>query len=615
MHPTDWGFEPDTLLDAALAMLERGDEAAWADACRAALAGARAPQALARLDLNGFDAVCLALALALDAGHPAAAALAGERGLSLHLLAQLASPQADDYPAALSRLADGPLARRRLLIHGGGDNWARLRLSPQLAQQLAAGHGQTLDLNRLLLRLPAPPGLLARPGLPAARGCQLTGPTGSGRKSALLAAAGDAPVYLANSERFYQFDAPEELLADLLTFVDLNHGWLLWPDEDRLIRHPTLLAQIEAWLDGHPERRFARLAERPEHAPACLAAEWRFGLPAPEEAALLWRAQCGDAGPADAELAELAARYPLLPGDMRRVADAARADGLSAAALGAACLSHQPSSLGALARRVAPRARLADMTLADEERAALAELSLRYRERGRLRAEGLTHADGLTALFWGKPGTGKTLAAHALAAELALPLYQVNLAQVSSKWIGETEKHLAALFDAAERQPCLLFFDEADAVFGKRSEVKDSHDRNANLSVSYLLQRLDESSALAILASNFKQNLDPAFLRRFAIAIEFSDPDPARRLSLWQMRAGQLGLPPESLAALASDFELTPAQVANVALGARLAQLAYPALSPAERLAHALLREFDKTNQRYPLQTRVNAWLQGNRHV
>ncbi|MEN2428935.1 ATP-binding protein [Chromobacterium vaccinii] len=617
MHELDWGFSPAALLEAALAMIEHGDEAGWAAACRAALATVHPPPALARLGLPPLDAAALALALTLEAGHPAAETLCGERGLGLPVLAQLLSPDAAAYPAALAALADGVLLRRRLLLAGTGQDWARLRLSPQLLQQLAAGAGQAHDLNRLLQRLTAPAAPLPRGSLPQGGGWQLTGAPGSGRKSTLLAAAGDTPVYLLNSERFYQFDAPEELLADLLSFVDLNHGWLVWPDEDKLARQTSLLPQLEAWLAGHQGRALVRLAETPEQAPPALAVNCAQGLPTEQEAARLWRAMLPADGIAAADLAALARQFPLLPGDMRRVASAALADHVQpdAAALVRACLAHQPASLGALARRVEPRARLADMELAEAEREALAELALRYQSRHLLRAEGLAHGSGLTALFWGPPGTGKTLAAHALAAELVLPLYQVNLAQLSSKWIGETEKHLATLFDAAERQPCLLFFDEADAVFGKRSEVKDSHDRNANLSVSYLLQRLDDSSALAVLASNFKQNLDPAFLRRFALTVEFSAPDALRRLSLWRRHADRLALPDSALAALADSFELSPAQIANIALGARLAGLARPQSSPAQRLAHALSREFDKTNQRYPMAQRIETWLQGAQHV
>ncbi|WP_406850167.1 hypothetical protein [Chromobacterium phragmitis] len=326
MHDLDWGFSPAALLDAALALIEHGDEDSWAAACRAALDAVQAPPALARLGLPPLDAAALALALTLEAGHPAGETLCGERGLGLPVLAQLLSPDAAAYPSALAALADGVLLRRRLLLAGAGQDWARLRLSPQLLQQLAAGPGQAHDLNRLLQRLAAPAAPLPRGDFPQGGGWQLTGAAGSGRKSALLAAAGTTPVYLLNSERFYQFDAPEELLADLLTFVDLNHGWLVWPDEDKLARQTSLLPLLEAWLAGHPGRALVRLAETPEQAPSALAVNCALGLPSEQEAAQLWRAMLPPDGIAAADLAALARQFPLLPGDMRRVASAALAD-------------------------------------------------------------------------------------------------------------------------------------------------------------------------------------------------------------------------------------------------------------------------------------------------
>ncbi len=136
---------------------------------------------------------------------------------------------------------------------------------------------------------------------------------------------------------------------------------------------------------------------------------------------------------------------------------------------------------------------------------------------------------GGIALFAGNDGTGKTLAAGVIARDLGLPLYRVDLAAVVSKYIGETEKNLRRVFDAAERGGAILFFDEADALFGKRTDVKDSHDRYANIEVNYLLQRMESHQGLVILASNMKNNLDPAFLRRLRYVVEF--PKPPRRPS------------------------------------------------------------------------------------
>ncbi len=141
---------------------------------------------------------------------------------------------------------------------------------------------------------------------------------------------------------------------------------------------------------------------------------------------------------------------------------------------------------------------------------------------------------GLTALFTGASGTGKTMAAEILAAELQLDLYRVDLAAVVSKWIGETEKNLRSIFDAAQQSGAILLFDEADALFGKRSEVRDSHDRYANLEISYLLQKMEEYRGAAILTTNMQNALDPAFVRRIRFIIHFPFPDLEARERIWR---------------------------------------------------------------------------------
>ena len=146
------------------------------------------------------------------------------------------------------------------------------------------------------------------------------------------------------------------------------------------------------------------------------------------------------------------------------------------------------------------------------------------------RARGL----GVSALFTGPSGTGKTMAAEVLANELRLDLYRIDLSQVVSKYIGETEKNLRRVFDAAEEGGAILLFDEADALFGKRSEVKDSHDRYANIEISYLLQRMEAYRGLAILTTNMKEALDPAFLRRIRFVVQFPFPDAGQRAEIWR---------------------------------------------------------------------------------
>src|SRR5262249_20522767 len=141
---------------------------------------------------------------------------------------------------------------------------------------------------------------------------------------------------------------------------------------------------------------------------------------------------------------------------------------------------------------------------------------------------------GLNVLFAGPSGTGKTMAAEVLAREIALDLYQIDLSSVVSKYIGETEKHLSAIFDEAEASQALLFFDEADALFGKRTEVKDAHDRYANIEVNYLLQRIEQFEGVVVLATNLQRNLDDAFLRRMQEVVDFPFPDATLRERIWR---------------------------------------------------------------------------------
>jgi len=173
---------------------------------------------------------------------------------------------------------------------------------------------------------------------------------------------------------------------------------------------------------------------------------------------------------------------------------------------------------------------------------------------------------GYRALFHGPPGTGKTLTATLLGKHTDLDVYKVDLSTVVSKYIGETEKNLAHLFDRAENKNWILFFDEADALFGKRTQVQNAHDRYANQEVSYLLQRIESYNGLVILASNFKSNIDEAFLRRFQAMIHFPLPGTNERLQLWENALpSQLTLDEDvKLKQLAQKFEMSGADIMNV---------------------------------------------------
>jgi hypothetical protein len=207
---------------------------------------------------------------------------------------------------------------------------------------------------------------------------------------------------------------------------------------------------------------------------------------------------------------------------------------------------------------------------------------------------------GVTALFAGPSGTGKTMAAQVLARELELDLYRVDLATVVSKYIGETEKQLAAVFSEAERSNVLIFFDEADALFGQRSQVRDAHDRYANIEIDYLLQRLDTFSGVAILATNRKSDLDSAFLRRLRTIVDFTAPARNERLRLWRLALPERTSTGEPITGpldhewLATHLELTGAEIKAVALSAAFDAREEGVLISADAVLTASRRELSK---------------------
>jgi ATPase family associated with various cellular activities (AAA) len=203
------------------------------------------------------------------------------------------------------------------------------------------------------------------------------------------------------------------------------------------------------------------------------------------------------------------------------------------------CRSQSRCALPGLAQRVDALAGWNDLVLPESQCHILHEIALHVRYRFTVHEQWgfcrqSTRGLGISTLFSGPSGTGKTMAAEVLANELRLDLYRIDLSQVVSKYIGETEKNLARVFEAAEGGGAILLFDEADALFGKRSEVKDSHDRYANIEVSYLLQRMESYHGLAILTTNMKSALDPAFLRRIRFVVQFPFPDTSSRAEIWK---------------------------------------------------------------------------------
>jgi len=211
-------------------------------------------------------------------------------------------------------------------------------------------------------------------------------------------------------------------------------------------------------------------------------------------------------------------------------------------------------------------------------------------------------ARGVRLLFAGPPGTGKTLACEVLARALEMELLVVDLSRVVSKWIGETEKNLAAVFDSAERYRAVLVFDEADALFGKRTEVADTHDRYANLETAYLLARLERFEGMTILTTNLRQNIDPAFTRRLEDVVEFAEPNQQQRLALWQchLPAAAPRGPDVDLDLLASLYPMVGGLIRNACLSAGFMAAAENQPIQLRHLVQSIRREYDKAGRAFP---------------
>jgi SpoVK/Ycf46/Vps4 family AAA+-type ATPase len=248
---------------------------------------------------------------------------------------------------------------------------------------------------------------------------------------------------------------------------------------------------------------------------------------------------------------------------------------VDAADLCAGARSQNGAGLERLARRIEPRVGWRDLVLPDPVLARLRELAARARHRDivldewRLGRRALG-GRGITGLFAGDSGTGKTMSAEVVAGDLGLDLYVIDLSTVVDKYIGETEKNLDRIFVEAEGVNGVLLFDEADALFGKRSEVKDARDRYANVEVAYLLQRMELFDGIAILTTNLRANVDEAFTRRLDVVVDFPTPEADDRLHLWKQFLG-VGLPVAGdvdVDFLAESFELSGGNIRNIALTA-----------------------------------------------
>ncbi|HEX4214919.1 MAG TPA: ATP-binding protein [Candidatus Dormibacteraeota bacterium] len=341
-----------------------------------------------------------------------------------------------------------------------------------------------------------------------------------------------------------------------------------------------------------------------------------------EEREDVWRtALAGGTAPGLDPAAETAP-FRLTADQVRRAARAARqlaaADGrpVAAADLRAGARAQNGAGLERLARRIEPMVALGDLVLPAPVLEQLTEITVRARHRdlvlGRWGMAGAaSRRRGLTALFAGASGTGKTMAAEAVAGEMGLDLYVVDLATVVDKYVGETEKNLDRIFAEAERVNGVLLFDEADALFGKRSDVSDAHDRYANIEVAYLLQRMELFEGIAVLATNLRSNLDEAFARRLDALIDFPDPEEEDRLRLWERCLGTEAPRSEDvdLAFFARAFRLSGGNIRNIVLTAAYAAAQDDGPIGMTHLVLATQREYRKLG-RMVVESEFGPWLE-----
>jgi hypothetical protein len=325
----------------------------------------------------------------------------------------------------------------------------------------------------------------------------------------------------------------------------------LWEREAVLQRGALLIDcdepdnQRSALSFAQQTRGYLFLAGRaPVNLRSRLVAHLEVNKPETGERLRLWRETLGQlAFPSNGEIEGLVSQFDLgaeqiLAAGVQALADSAD-EQQCMRRLWQTCRIGARGHLDDLAQRLEPMATWSDLVLPPALLEILQEIAAQVRQRLRVYetwgfASKGTRGLGISALFAGASGTGKTMAAEVLAAEVGLDLYRIDLSQVVSKYIGETEKNLRRVFDAAEAGGAVLLFDEADALFGKRSEVKDSHDRYANVEISYLLQRMESYRGLAILTTNMKNALDAAFLRRLRFIVQFPFPNSAQRAQIWQ---------------------------------------------------------------------------------
>jgi hypothetical protein len=548
------------------------------------------------------------------------------------LLVEMLAQSGDGYGAVVKNLApDGPLGRSRVLIYGGADDEPLAlrcvsvddrviaflfpeedgqerapRLDPRI-DHAARWFDEAIDVRALpvaaetINRLEMLPNLRAAdPSVFKRLRLQFLGPDGglAVRAFGAVAAGLGQRVLAIDVGALLATSVPWPVSVDcVLRDARLGQAWPLFSNVSGLYeqtdansRLDQLLSRLSAFTCPA-----AMHLDSPAGEEARALAEWiPFRLPAPTIAMRekLWANLLGTIASRvrdrDTTARDLANAFQLTDSQVRdswRTAEGfARRRNVFMASierddLYAACRQQSARRLVAFATRIEPRGTLTldrDLILAPASKQALLELRARIRNHARVHGamalgDHMRLGRGVTACFIGGSGVGKTMAAEVLASEHQIDLYRVDLAALVSKWVGETEKNLSRILADAERANCMLFFDEADAIFGQRGEIKEARDRWANLEVNYLLQRIEEYSGVVILATNLHQNIDEAFHRRMHVIVPFPPPTAALRYEIWQrlLPGGERrDVSDDELRELSDRFELTGGNIRNVVLDA-----------------------------------------------
>jgi ATP-dependent 26S proteasome regulatory subunit len=387
-----------------------------------------------------------------------------------------------------------------------------------------------------------------------------------------------------------------------------DHFDLLLADDKKL--HLDSLVQA---LQGYPGLNFLA-GETPWEQTDVLSdvpfIRIHFPIPAYSARKQLWQAQLNGHLPLaqDVDLADLSNKFLFTGGQIRDAMAGARnlalwraSEELSRDDLYAACRAQSNQKLGTLSHKLECKYTWTDIVLPEDQMQQLHEITGYVKHHQLVYGEWsfdkkLSLGKGLNTLFAGPSGTGKTMAAGIMANELKLDIYKIDLSTVVSKYIGETEKNLAKIFKEAETSNAILFFDEADALFGKRSEVRDSHDRYANIEISYLLQKMEEYEGMVILATNLRKNMDDAFVRRMHFIVEFPFPEEEYRYRIWKNIFPKEAPLDEGVdfEFLGRQFKISGGNIKNIALSAAFLAADGDSAITMKHLIHATKREFRK---------------------